>query len=135
MDNRSKSEENKVPDGGLAAESGDVVRGRPGRRSVAERREAVLAVLAGKSSVDQVARQYGVLPATVEGWRDQALAAIETAMVQGDRSSPRERALERENAELKSVVGNLSVEKSLLLKAVDEWKRSSRPTRPARSRR
>jgi transposase-like protein len=48
--------------------AGEVVRGRPGRRSTSERREAVMSILAGKASVDQVAKQYGVHVATVQGW-------------------------------------------------------------------
>ena len=45
---------------GPAAEAPSV-RGRPGRRSVEERRDAVLALLAGKASVDVLAKKYGVL--------------------------------------------------------------------------
>lgn len=66
---------------------GGAVRGRPGRRTVAERREAVLS---GKASVDQTARRYGDLPETVTGWRDQALSGIETVLARGDSRSPRE---------------------------------------------
>jgi transposase-like protein len=119
-----------------AGASPDVVRGRPGRRTAEQRREAVMAVLSGKASVDQVARQYGVLAETVEGWRDEALAAIEGSFARGgDGRSARERELEREVDELRKVVGTLSVEKAVLLKAVDEWKRETRPSRPTRSRR
>ena len=52
------------------------MRGRPGRRSAAERTEAVLELLSGKSSVDQLARRFGVRATTVESWRDQALERI-----------------------------------------------------------
>ena len=76
--------------------AGEVVRGRPGRRSTSERREAVMSILAGKASVDQVAKQYGVHVATVQGWRDAAVMAVEQAMTLGTGSSPRERELERE---------------------------------------
>lgn len=68
------------PKAGLASEVTAVdeadVRGRPGRRTVKERQRAVLDVLAGKATADQVARRPGVLPATVEGWRVDALAGI-----------------------------------------------------------
>jgi len=111
-----------------------VSRGRPGRRTGAERRDAVLAILGGKASVDQVARQYGVLPATVAKWRDDALAGIDAAVRTGNGPSPRERELERKVAELTEVVGTLSVERALAVKAIEEWKRTARPTRPGRSR-
>jgi hypothetical protein len=76
------------------------------------------------------------LAETVEGWRDEALAAIEGSFARGgDGRSARERELEREVDELRKVVGTLSVEKAVLLKAVDEWKRETRPSRPTRSRR
>jgi transposase-like protein len=113
----------------------EVVRGRPGRRTADQRRDAVLAVLSGKATVDQTALKYGVLPDTVEGWRDEAVAAIGSSFARGDSRSARERELEREVDELKRVVGTLSVEKAVLLKAVDEWKRETRPSRPTRSRR
>lgn len=121
--------------GGASGAGATAGRGRPGRRSVADRREAVLALLAGKASVDQLARQYGVLPQTVEGWRQQALAGIEQVLAQGDTRTPHERELERENRELRDLVSTLSVERALAIKAIDEWKRQSRPSRPARSRR
>lgn len=111
------------------------VRGRPGRRSSGERREAVLALLAGKASVDQVARQYGVHPQTVEGWRDAALIAIEQAMSLGGGPTLRERELEKEVGQLKAAVAQLSVERALAIQGVEEWKRQSRPSRPTRSRR
>lgn len=112
-----------------------VTRGRPGRRTAVERQEAVLALLSGRSSVDQVARQYGVLPETVLGWRDTALEGISAALVQGDGRTERERALEKELRELKEAFGRVSIERALAIKAVEEWKEQTRPSRPARSRR
>ena len=54
-------------------------RGRPGRRSVEERKTAVLELISGKATVDQLARRFGVRPETIEGWRTDALAGIEEA--------------------------------------------------------
>ena len=34
-------------------------RGRPGRRTAAERKQAVLQLLAGKATLDQLARRFG----------------------------------------------------------------------------
>jgi transposase-like protein len=119
-----------------AAESaGDVARGRPGRRSAGERREAVMSLLAGKSTVDQLAKQYGVHPETVVGWRDAAVAAIDQAMVVGSGQSPKERELEREVSQLRSALAQATLERAVAMQGVEEWKRASRPTRPARSRR
>lgn len=114
-----------------------VRRGRPGRRSAAERREAVLKLLAGRASVDQLALEYGVLAQTIEGWREEALKGIEQAFTTGaDPRSGRERELEQKVEQLNKAVGELTVEKQLLLKAVEEWKRESgHPSRPTRSRR
>lgn len=116
-------------------EAPSVVRGRPGRRSAAEKRQAVLELLSGKASLDQVARQYGVSADTVAGWRERALQGIQEALAQGDQGSARERELAKENQQLREALSQVTVERALALKAVEEWKRSSRPSRPARSRR
>lgn len=94
-----------------------------------------MALLAGKASVDQVAKQYGVLPSTVEGWRDAAVAAVEQAMVVGGGPSAKERELEREVSQLRSALAQATLERAIAMQGVDEWKRASRPSRPARSRR
>lgn len=107
-----------------------VQRGRPGRRSVEERTEAVLDLMAGKATVDQLARRYGVRAETIEGWREDAMRGITEALRRGSGKTPRELELERENRELKAAVTDLSIEKALLKRAVE-----SRPTVPARSRR
>src|SRR5689334_6611589 len=71
--------------------SGDLGgRGRPGRRSAEDRREAVLQLLSGKATVDQLARRFGVLPSTIEHWRSDALEAIDRSMRQGSGRSPEE---------------------------------------------
>ena len=105
-------------------------RGRPGRRSVEDRTQAVLELLAGKATVDQLARRFGVRAETIEGWRDDAMGGIAEAMRRGSGRTPREIELEREVRELKAAVTDLSIEKALLKRAVE-----SRPTGPARSRR
>ena len=92
-----------------------------------------MSVLSGKSSIDQVAKQFGVLPSTVEGWRDAALIAIEQAMAQGT-ATPKERELEAKVEELEVALRRISVQHALAMNGV-EWKKTARPTRPARSRR
>ena len=105
-------------------------RGRPGRRTAAERKQAVLQLLAGKATVDQLARRFGVKPETVKGWRDLALEAMDGAFRQGTTRSPREAELEQERATLEKVVTRLTMKNELMERALKEH-----PTRPGRSRR
>ncbi len=110
------------------------VRARPGRRTVEERQRAVLEVLAGKATVDQVARRLGVHASTVEGWRQDALVGVEQALRRGSGKSAAELELERKHRDLEKVVTTLSIQKCLLEQAL-EIERKARPTGPARSRR
>src|SRR5690606_25324026 len=110
------------------------VRARPGRRTVEERQEAVLALMAGKATVDQIARRLGVHASTVEGWRQDALDGIAQALRRGTGKTPAELELERKNRELEKVVTTLSIQKCLLEQALD-IERAGRPIVPARSRR
>lgn len=113
-----------------AVDSSEAVRGRPGRRTMAERADAVLALLAGKASLDELARRYGVLASTVEGWRETALEAVQSAMRKGSGKTARELELEKECRELRAVVSDLSIRAALMERALKEH-----PSRPARSRR
>jgi transposase-like protein len=122
----------KAVGGAAERDTEAVVRGRPGRRTVEERQQAVLELLAGKASVDQVARRLGVLPATVEGWRQDALDGVAEALRRGTGKTERERALEREVVQLRHVVTETAIEKELLKQAL-ELERARRPTPPGRS--
>ena len=103
------------------------LRGRPGRRSAAEKREDVLNLLA---------LQYGVHSDTVVAWRDAALLDVGAGDAAGAGATPRERELEREQVDQpKLAVQGLSVGRALAVQAIEEWKRSSRITRPVRLRR
>lgn len=110
------------------------IRARPGRRTVEERQRAVLEVLAGKATIDQVARRLGVHASTVEGWRQDALVGVEQALRRGSGKSVAELELERKHRDLEKVVTTLSIQKCLLEQAL-EIERKERPTGPARSRR
>lgn len=112
-----------------AESAGAEVRGRPGRRTAAERKEAVLQLMAGKASVDQLARRFGVRPETIEGWRQTALEALEDAFRQGTSKSSRELELERERATLEKVVTRLTMKNELMERALREF-----PRPPGRSR-
>lgn len=106
------------------------VRGRPGRRTLADRQDAVMQVLSGKASIDQVATRLGVHAKTVEQWRDQAVAGIGEALLRGDVGTARERELEREVTELRESLKDVSVRYALAQQAIDKLG----PTAPARSR-
>ncbi len=109
---------------------GDAVRGRPGRRSAEERTEAVLELLSGKASVDQIARRFGVRVGTVEGWREQAMEGIAEALRQGSGKSSRELQLEKDLGSLEKAFTHLAIKHELVERALKD-----RPSRPGRSRR
>ncbi len=104
-------EKAEAPKGAAVPEN---VRGRPGRRSAEDRRKAVLELLGGKATVDQVAMRFGVLPQTVEGWRDDALAGIDAALRQGTTQSAREAELEAEVEVLRETALNATMQVTLL---------------------
>lgn len=89
-------------------------------------------ILSGKATVDQVASRFGVQASTVEGWREDALAGVETALRRGTGKATRELELEREVKRLRSAMTETAIEAALLKQAL-EVERQSRPTRPARS--
>jgi len=76
---------------------------------VDERTEAVVELLSGKATVDQVAFRFGVHPKTVEKWREVALEGIEHSMRQGTGKSKRERELERKLEALERASTDLAV--------------------------
>jgi transposase-like protein len=115
-------------------DQGADVRARPGRRTVEERQSAVLELLSGKATVDQIGRRLGVHASTVEGWRTDALGGIEEALRRGSGKTSAELELERKNSQLESFVTKLSIQKCLLEQALDV-ERAGRPTGPARSKR
>jgi transposase-like protein len=125
----------EVPVHTPASDTGEAdVRARPGRRSVEERQAAVLELMAGKATVDQIARRLGVHASTVEGWRQDALAGVAQALRRGTGKTAAELELERKNRDLEKVVTKLSIQKCLLEEALDV-ERAGRPIVPARSRR
>lgn len=107
-----------------------VARQRPGRRSVEDRTEAVLELLSGKASIDQVAARFGVHASTVEKWRDDALAGIAAAMRQGSGKSSEQLAVEKELETVKDAFRDLAIRHELVQRALKE-----RPSSPAKSSR
>jgi transposase-like protein len=105
----------------------DERRGRPGRRSVEERASAVLELLSGKASVDQLARRFGVRPSTVEKWRQDALEGMSQALRQGTGKSPEELRLEKRLKEVERAFTDVAIKKELLERFLSE-----RPTVPGK---
>jgi transposase-like protein len=127
---RASGAERSETEDARTSEAGDAVRGRPGRRSGEERTRAVLELLEGKTSVDQLARRFGVQAATIERWREQALCGIAQALREGTAESARERELGRQVADLEKTVTSLAIQRELLQRALTD-----RPTRPGKSSR
>jgi transposase-like protein len=130
MSDEKKLSEEAVPSAGPGVEA--ETRGRPGKRSIEEKRQAVLDILSGKATVAQIAKRLCVLPETVESWKEDALAAMAGAFRQGPTQSDEDKKLATENAQLKRVVVKLEMQKELLENAL-EMERNKRPTRPGRS--
>jgi len=110
-----------------AESSTDERRGRPGRRSVEERASAVLELLSGKASVDQLARRFGVHPTTVEKWQQDALDGMAVALRQGSGKSSREIELEKRVKDLERAFTDVAIKKELLERFL-----SQRPTVPGK---
>ena len=104
-----------------------VRRGRPGRRSTEERTQAVLELLSGKATVDQLAFRFGVQPGTVQRWREVALEAVEAALRQGSSKTALELALEKKLRSLEKAFTDLAIRHEIREKAL-----SQRPTRPGK---
>lgn len=103
-----------------------VRRGRPGRRSTEERTQAVLELLSGKSSVDQIAFRFGVQPSTVQKWRELALEAVEASFRQGSAKTAQELELEKKLRGLEKAFTDLAIRHELVQKAM-AMRRPSRP--------
>ncbi len=93
----------------------------------------MLELLGGKASVDQVARRLGVKPETVEGWRAEALDGMRESLSRAGKS-PQERALEKENRQLREALTDASTREAILKREL-EAARGAHPARPAKSRR
>jgi transposase-like protein len=108
-------------------ENEDVARGRPGRRSVEDRTQAVLDLLSGKATVEQISRRLGVQRATVEKWRDLALEGVAGSLRVGTGKTERERELEKELKTLETAFTRLAIKHEIA-----ERELGRRPTRPGR---
>ena len=105
------------------------LRGRPGRRTAEERSLAVLELLSGKASIQQLALRFNVHEETVLKWRDDALEGMTASLRRGSGKSARERELEKENKELRAAFTDLAIRSELMERAL----RDRPPTRRGRS--
>ncbi len=105
-------------------------RGRPGRRSAEDRTAAVMDLLSGKATVDQLAARFGVRPEVIEKWRALAMEAVAAAMLQGAGRSSRESDLEKKLKSLERAFADLAIRHELVQRALDD-----RPIRPGKSHR
>lgn len=104
-----------------------VRRGRPGRRSTEERTQAILELLSGKATVDQLAFRFGVQPSTVQRWREVALEAVEAALRQGSSKTALELELGKKLRSLEKAFTDLAIRHEIVQKAL-----AQRPTRPGK---
>ena len=102
-------------------------RGRPGRRTVEDKTEAVLQLLAGRASVDQLAHRFGVRPETVEGWKAEALLGMERSLSAPGKSQA-ERDLEKKLRLLEKAFTDLAIRHELVERAL-----ANRPSKPVKS--
>ena len=103
------------PAAGGEAPAGASPRGRPQRPSVDAKEKAILELLTGKATVEQISRRLNVTVDTVEGWRAQALAGVSNGLRYAGRS-PREAELERDLRSAKDALGKAMIYQQILEK-------------------
>jgi len=90
--------------------------------SVAQRREAVLALLRREEPATQLARRYGVSEPTLYRWRDDFLAAGEAGLAGKQGQDPLQRRvaeLEQQIEKRDQVIGELTIANRILKKTQD----------------
>ena len=97
-----------------------------GRRSdlrVAQRREAVLALLRREEPAARLARRFGVSEQTLHRWRDDFLSAGEAALSGGNNGSGPQRRIAELEKDIESrdqVIGELTIANRILKKLSGE---------------
>lgn len=108
------------------------VRGRPGRRTIEERSQAVLELLSGKASVQQLSMRFCVQEETIMKWREDALQGMSASLRRGTGKSARERALEKELNSLRSAFTDLAIRNELIERSLRVDRPPSRRGRSAK---
>jgi transposase-like protein len=85
------------------------------QRSADEKTAIVLATFRDETSVAEVARQYGVDESLVHKWREKFLESGKRGFKNGSGSSP-DKAIYKENDQLKKVLGEKVLEVEILKK-------------------
>ena len=91
-----------------------------GRRSAftpAQKRDAVMGVIAKRKTVSETCRELGITGQTFARWRRQALDGMESALANRADQSAREAVLERKLDNAERTIGRLALENDLLGKA------------------
>lgn len=84
---------------------------RPSKKSPEEKLRVVLSVLRGEASAPEAARRAGVSENTVHNWKRIFVESGRDGLAQGQRrKSSREAELEAENEQLKTALGEATVE-------------------------
>ena len=99
--------------------------GKRSELSVAQRREAVLALLRREESCAKLARRYGVSEQTLSRWRDDFLAGGEQNLASktSAKADPRDRKISELEKEIESrdqVIGELTIVNRVLKKLSGE---------------
>jgi transposase-like protein len=97
--------------------------GKRSELSVAQRREAVLALLRREEPAAKLARRFGVSEQTLHRWRDEFLTAGEAALSGGKNGNGQQRRiaeLEKEIEGRDQVIGELTIANRILKKLSGE---------------
>ena len=97
--------------------------GKRSELSVAQRREAVLALLRREEPAAKLARRFGVSEQTLHRWRDEFLTAGEAALSGGKNGNDQQHRiaeLEKEIEGRDQVIGELTIANCILKKLSGE---------------
>ena len=97
--------------------------GKRSELSVAQRREAVLALLRREEPAAKLARRFGVSEQTLHRWRDEFLTAGEAALSGGKNGNGQQHRiaeLEKESEGRDQVIGELTIANRILKKLSGE---------------
>ena len=90
--------------------------GKGTHRTKEEKARIVMEVLSNSSTISEICRKYNVASSAVYKWRDEFIAGGTAAMKHG--RSTVEAYLTRENNELKSIIGELTIANETLKKFI-----------------
>ncbi len=93
-------------------------------RTKEEKARIVLEVLSNSATIAEICRKYNVASSAVYKWRDQFISAVTVTLDPG--KSTNEQKLMRENQELRSIIGDLTIANETL-KKIQVTRRGGRP--------